>query len=352
VSKLNHVGYKLEIAHIFKHLTINKISPYVEKKIQEIDQDPVEGIIRLSPIQKWFMQRNLTGKHHWNLAFMLYKEEGFETEILKKVLDQLVRHHDILRAALTPGEEAMINRGPGGSEPGDNPHYTLDVIDLTTQPADMLENKINNETERIQGSIDLYNGPLMKTGVFETPQGDHLLIVIHHLVIDGVSWRILFEDLADGYRQAKEAQSRDAEIEITLPKKTHSFKHWAEKLTEYHRSPRLLKQADYWKKICTRGTTALTPEPPVKKGTLAEYYRTRIEIEEKESGILFNEANKAYNTEINDLLLSALGATLNETFGMENPLVFSKTSHRHDRPMSDAELLARCDNICMESPGC
>ncbi|MCP4153083.1 MAG: hypothetical protein GY757_35450, partial [bacterium] len=107
-SRLNREGYKLDIAHIFKYLTIDKISGSVEKKIQEIDQNPVEGIIRHSPIQKWFMKRKLTGKHHWNLAFMLYKETGFETENLKKVLEQMVRHHDILRAVLTPGEEAMI----------------------------------------------------------------------------------------------------------------------------------------------------------------------------------------------------------------------------------------------------
>lgn len=46
----------------------------------------------------------------------------------------------------------------------------------------------------------------MRLGLMKTGEGDHLLIVIHHLVVDGVSWRILFEDVQTGYEQAERGE--------------------------------------------------------------------------------------------------------------------------------------------------
>ena len=43
----------------------------------------------------------------------------------------------------------------------------------------------------------------MKAGLFQCANGDHLLIAIHHLIIDGISWRILLEDIVSGYKQAE-----------------------------------------------------------------------------------------------------------------------------------------------------
>ncbi|MCP4155452.1 MAG: hypothetical protein GY757_47450, partial [bacterium] len=231
----------------------------MEKKIQEIDQKNVEGIIQLAPTQKWLMQCNTNGTQRWNPALMLYKEDGFDEKILNKVLARLVLHHDVLRAVLTTGEQTLINRGPAAAGTA---YYTLDVINLLNQPTDTIENKIKNETQKIRERIEPYNGPLLKTGLFKTKKGDHLLLLLHHLVIDDISGRILSEDLATGYRQAKESHSRGEDIVITFPKKTHSFKHWTEKLKQYGQTPQLLKQKDYWTDICARGTTEVTPPLP------------------------------------------------------------------------------------------
>ncbi|MDR4379264.1 hypothetical protein FO485_22090, partial [Bacillus amyloliquefaciens] len=81
-----------------------------------------------------------------------------------------------------------------------------------TDPAQAIAEKANE----IQSSMVLEQGPLMKLGLFQCPDGDHLLIAIHHLVIDGVSWRILLEDFASGYEQAEQGQT------IRLPQKTDS----------------------------------------------------------------------------------------------------------------------------------
>lgn len=82
-----------------------------------------------------------------------------------------------------------------------------------TDPAQAIADKANE----IQSSMVLDKGPLMKLGLFQCPDGDHLLIAIHHLLIDGVSWRILLEDFASGYEQAERGQT------IQLPQKQTRF---------------------------------------------------------------------------------------------------------------------------------
>ena len=84
----------------------------------------------------------------------------------------------------------------------------------------------------MQASLNLSEGPLLRVALFDL--GAHtsgrLLIVIHHLVVDAVSWRMLLEDLDAVYQQL--SQARD----VHLPSKTTSFKYWAERLTEYAQS--------------------------------------------------------------------------------------------------------------------
>ena len=83
----------------------------------------------------------------------------------------------------------------------------------------------------------------MKLGLFKTVCGEHLLVAIHHLVVDGVSWRILLEDIRTAYEQVLDGK------EIELQGKTESFKDWSEKLLEYSKGGKLLKEKEYWKSI-------------------------------------------------------------------------------------------------------
>ena len=83
----------------------------------------------------------------------------------------------------------------------------------------------------------------MKVAVFKKQRGDLILIVIHHLVVDGVSWRILLEDLSTLYKGFSQNQ------EVNLPLKTHSFVEWVNVLQQYAKSQKLKQEHAYWKKI-------------------------------------------------------------------------------------------------------
>jgi hypothetical protein len=116
-----------------------------------------------------------------------------------------------------------------------------------------LEAAVLKASNRIQSSIDLTEGPLLKAAIFKTDQGDHVLIVIHHLVVDGISWRILLEDFAAGYAQAEKGEP------IILQDKTHSFAEYAARLEEYAGSKAFAKEIGYWQEI-EQAATGSAPE--------------------------------------------------------------------------------------------
>ncbi|WP_369345683.1 condensation domain-containing protein [Caldalkalibacillus mannanilyticus] len=196
-SRLYQVGYKLEMKDLFKYPTIASLSPYVQAIGRTIDQGEVTGVAKLTPIQHWFFEQEWEENHHYNQAMMLYRREGFEIATLQQVLEKIAEHHDALRMVFPQTERGYEawNRGIQGEN-----LYELEVLDFReeTECAEAIEAKAT----QIQSSINLSEGPLLKLGLFQCQDGDHLLIAIHHLVVDAVSWRILIEDLSTGYEQA------------------------------------------------------------------------------------------------------------------------------------------------------
>lgn len=239
-SRLYQAGYKLEIKHLFKYPTVAELSPYLQSVLRRADQVAATGETGLTPIQRWFFEQSFTELHHFNQAVMLYREEGYDEAALRQAVRKLAEHHDALRLVFSRTESgyAAWNRGIAES---DGELYSLEVIDFRgmTDCAQAIEAKANE----LQRSIDLQVGPLLKLGLFRCADGDHLLIAIHHLVVDGVSWRILLEDFAAGYEQALQGQL------IRLPLKTDSFQTWAKQLADYANGPAMESERAYWQHI-------------------------------------------------------------------------------------------------------
>lgn len=153
----------------------------------------------------------MTSVHHFNQSVMLYRADRFNSSALREVLKSLVKHHDALRIVCRNIESkpVQVNRG---IDLTDEELYFFQQFDIrddhakaTDHPAGLSseeKRRIAETAARIQQNIQLETGPLLHAGLFRASDGDHLLLAIHHLVIDGVSWRILFEDFEIGYEQA------------------------------------------------------------------------------------------------------------------------------------------------------
>ena len=153
-------------------------------------------------------------------------------------------------------------------------------------------------------------GRLLRAALLRTSGHSRLLVVIHHLVVDGVSWRVLLEDLQRVYEQLA------AGVAVELPAKTSSYRQWAAALAEYAGSTALSEQAEYW-----LGQAEAVVEPLVTaedgeqdSGAVGGVVE---ELSAAYTSRLLKQAPEVYHTQINDLLLAALALALQQWRGAE-----------------------------------
>lgn len=316
ISRVRKQGYSLEIKDLFKNPNISELAKLLKEGRIVSEQNVIKGKVELTPIQRWFFNEKFLRENHWNQSIMLYNKQGFEEEALRKVFEKIAIHHDILRAIYKMKENTIVQN----IRDVDGELCSITIHDLVEK--ENYKEEIVDICNNIQSSIDLTRGPLVKLGLFKTREGHYLLIAIHHLVIDGVSWRILIEDFSIGYRQAL------CNDEIRFENKTSSFKEWARRLKEYGSSKEILREKKYWKSI---EDTYIKPLPKLHandEGCVNCTKHISVKISRNETEQLLKGANMAYNTEINDLLLAALGLSIKEWNNTNNILI---NLERHGR---------------------
>ncbi|UCH95001.1 MAG: amino acid adenylation domain-containing protein [Candidatus Aminicenantes bacterium] len=319
-SRLLNYELKLDISDLFQYPTIKELTPHMKPLKQEINQEVVEGEVKLTPIQKWFFQKKISEMHHFNLPVMVYRPGGFNKDILEKVFQKLAEHHDALRMVYLIEDEEIkqVNRGI------QSPLYELIDMEIT---GESYEKIIEEKCNQIQASMDLSRGPLLKLGLFKTIKGDYLLIAIHHLLVDTVSLSILFEDFTSLYQQMENGVKAE---DCQLPLKTSSYKEWAEKLYEYANSETMLKELKYWQNLEKMELSPLSKNKDNQAGKSKNNGIKTFELSEQYTEKLLKRVNKAYNTEINDILLAGLSLALSDWTGLERIPVVLEGHGRED----------------------
>jgi len=305
-ARLNKVGYKLEMADLLRLATIKSVANVIKKSTLVIDQSDVTGDVLLTPIQKEYFKDNFD-LHYRNMAVMFYSPNGLSEEEILAVFNKLVQHHDMLRSTFTnvDGNVVQTIAPVGNSVP-------LSVYNLKGDKNAAI--RIEELATQIHASFDLSKAPLIKLGLFKLDDGDRLLISIHHLVMDGISWRILFEDISILLNQYRRNEK------LTLPLKTNSFKQWSDKLHEYSSSDALIKEREYWEKLDISVTRPI-PEDFKGDNRIKNSNSIIYEFDTDVTSNLLSEANNAFGTEVNDLLLSALSLSIHRLYGYDKVLI-------------------------------
>ncbi len=304
VSRLKQRGYTLGIRDILQYPILKELAGRISIGHRMADQATVQGAIPLSPVQMSLFEQDPTGIHHYNQSVLLHCKQRLSEHGLRLVLDKIVLHHDVLRMVYRRSAEGWIqeNKGAGQS-------YALEILDIES-PTEMTLH-----CDRIQSGIDLANGPLFKAALFHNHEGDRLLLVAHHLVVDGVSWRILLEDLSALYQQFLLQQP------LTLPLKTDSFRYWQQKQWEYAASDALLKEEKYWSGIESLYVKPLPLDNPDESNLVKDESFGAFTLDKRLTEKLMTGCHKAYGTEINDILVAALCLTLAEVFLCKDTLI-------------------------------
>ncbi|NML37862.1 amino acid adenylation domain-containing protein [Chitinophaga sp. G-6-1-13] len=304
ILRLKQRGMGLTVKDIMKRPVIAELAGCVKVLDHQVDQSPVSGMIPLSPVQHWFFAVDPEQVAHYNQSVLLECREPLSELVLKATLDRLVQHHDALR---------MVFRetASGWEQENKNEHQGCSLEILTWED----EAAFSADCERIQSSVDLSTGPLLRAGLFRGAGKDRLLLVVHHLVMDAVSWRILLEDLSSVY------QSLSMGASANLPAKTDSFLYWQQQQQAYAASDALQQETLYWDAIENRAVAGLVPDHAGGSNLMQDIETVGVRLSAATTECLLTRCYQAYGTEINDILLAALGLAVQEVFGSTEILV-------------------------------
>jgi amino acid adenylation domain-containing protein/non-ribosomal peptide synthase protein (TIGR01720 family) len=329
VARANQAGLRLTAKQIFEHQTVAELAAVAGTgAAAESEQGQVTGPVPLTPIQKWFFEESIALPQHWNQAVLLETRQPLDTELLEKVVKGLLEHHDALRLRfmVTPEGVEQVNSFVEANTP-------VELIDLSSKPDAEQRACIEEAANRVQASLSFAEGSLVRVAYFDLGEGKagRLLIVIHHLLVDGVSWRILLEDLQRGYEQLSQGE------EMRLPAKTTSYKRWAERLQEYAQSDELQQEAAFWLEDARREVCPQPLDYPSGANTVESSKAVNVSLSADETRLLLQEMPKVFRTEINDVLLTALWQAFTQWTG-ETELLFDLEGHGREEIFEDVDL--------------
>ncbi|MDN4012927.1 amino acid adenylation domain-containing protein, partial [Chryseobacterium gambrini] len=307
VSRLRQLGYNLKVEHILRYPVLEELARYITIDVSEINQSAVTGDSVLTPIQRYFFgNENIVNKNHYNQAVILKSSERLSYSVLESSIQSLVNHHDALRMLYREenGKWSQYNSGTEGN------HYHFEYFDVREEGSLEAElASLEKIGEHLQSNIDIESGILFHIGHVSMSDMDRIILVIHHLVVDGVSWRILLEDLGNLYDSGIKGVSYE------LPSKTDSFQSWGTTLEAYSKSPILSKEYLYWDSIESDVYPAIATDYTLNGKHILDT-SINFSLNEESTKLLQTHVGKEYSAEINDVLLTGLALSLQEEFGI------------------------------------
>ncbi|MYV71740.1 AMP-binding protein, partial [Streptomyces sp. SID2131] len=300
VARARRAGLALTVRDVFEHRTVAALAPVVTESAGVAAEEPgaALGEVPHTPINHWLLART-DDLDAFHMSAVLQAPAGLDPDHLNRALQALLDHHDALRARLTPGPDRRMEI----PEPG-----TVDAagavrhVDATGLTGDALTALLRTEGEAARDRLDLAAGRVVQAVRFDrgpdTP--GLLLLVVHHLVVDGVSWRILVPDLAEAHEAA--AAGRTPELQAVGT----SLRRWAQRLTEEAAKPAWIADAAWWQ------TVLRTPDPRVGRRALDPARDTHATSGRVETALpadlteaVLTRVPAAFHAEVNDVLLTA-----------------------------------------------
>ncbi|WP_160717760.1 non-ribosomal peptide synthetase/type I polyketide synthase [Chitinophaga solisilvae] len=308
VNRAKHYGYILQPRELFMHQTIAELAALLQhSQAQQIngEQGYLSGSSGLLPVQQWYLEDESNVSDHFiqSVPFELHK--AISQEMLTTAIEHIVSFHDSLRFAYS--QENGQWRQWYGDDKG-----TVVVVDLRNTPADDLHAAITAWENKYRHSLDMRAGKLLCAVLFLTPasvRANRLLIVIHHLGVDVVSWRILLEDLGHIFQHLQDGKS------IPLTAKSSSYREWYNALNRYAKSDRLLAQRPYWLNMAAQYLPLKTDKSYDGLVRISEMTAHRVILDAGYTRQLLLEVSPAYRTDVKDLLLTAFALTMTEWTG-------------------------------------
>jgi amino acid adenylation domain-containing protein/non-ribosomal peptide synthase protein (TIGR01720 family) len=295
VNRLARQGWTLRVRDLFEAPRLEDLARRMTASAPARVQHAVGGDVPLTPIQRWFFLTQPDARGHFNQSVMLRFVERLDETVLRRLAQAIVGQHDGLRLRYRVDATAIV-------QVYGDPYDPVCVHDLrgSADPVRDLE----RHATAAQASLDLERGPLVRFVLFRMPDGDRLLAIVHHLVVDGVSWRILLEDLRTGLAQASRGEA------IDLGPKSDSFQAWSLALQAH--APAIEAERRWWESVEQAPACRLPYDREAVISRESDVREEQLTLSKEDTTALLTLVHRAYNTRVNDVLLAALARAVRE----------------------------------------
>ncbi|HYH97666.1 non-ribosomal peptide synthetase [Hyalangium sp.] len=316
-------GVRLSARQIFEHPTVAELAQVALPVAPGLpEQGSAESEALLTPVQRWFFEQEFAQSHHWNQAVIVALRQEVEPSHLERALARLMERHGALRSRFERrGSERVQRVVPGAGA------AVMDVIDLRGLGDDEARARRLELTEERQASLSLEQGPLIRVTLFQhaPPVPALVLFVIHHLIVDGISWRVLLEEL----ELLLSAVTDGADLTSFEPGAPSApLSRATERLQAYARSEEAGAAADGWLQLPWSQVSPLPVDRPGGRNTVASSRRLVMTLSEEETEALLRQVPQVSGARVEELLLTALVHALTEWTGSSAALVDRETHGR------------------------
>lgn len=290
-AKLYKINFQVGIEEIFMYPQIQSLSKHLQKF--EADVEDLSGEIMLSPIQKYFFERKLNNPDGYFQSMVFKINDNVSPAMLTEVWDKLVVMHDAFRMRFEnkDGEVRCFY-----SKDGNNYYHE----ELCLDENELIKN-ITVFGKLLSEMMNIERGPLVAWDYIKTENGNYMFVMIHHLIIDGVSWRVILDDMDMLF----------SDINAEDPGKTSSYMAWSKWINSYGNEDSRQYELEYWNGVLQKAESVFE----VTEETANRQLQTVIELDEEETSHLSEDVHKAFNTDVTGFLLTAFSKAVSDTCG-------------------------------------
>ena len=314
VRGARQAGVIVSLRDVFEQPTIEALAA-VSRPVQDttaVVADVGVGPMPATPIMFWFLESG-SRLQRFSQSMVVQVPAGLKQDDLVRALQILLDHHDALRLRFKGAERSREEWRLEIQEPGAvRADSCLQRIDIAGLAEDVRRRRMEEEGEAAAVRLSAETGEMLQAVWFDAgeKEGGQLLLTIHHLCVDGVSWRILLPDLAMAWAAIARGESPKLE---TCPV---SFRGWAERLRQEAANPERVKELSFWSEMLKdREDLAPGQELDHRRDTVGKAGQMVLTLPSSVTGPLLNRAAGAFHARINDVLLTGLALSLRKRRG-------------------------------------
>lgn len=314
-ARLHKLGYDIKVKDIFELPSISQLASTARKIESAVNGQLLHDSFPLTPIMHDFFDKHPLQPSHYNYS-SIFDIGSMSFQNVSQVFKVIFIHHEGMRMSFR--EITAGNREPYFYSSDDCPEIEYTDLRKVQDKFKAIETK----GAEVQAGFSLNGGLLWTAHFFESSDKNYLLLILHHLITDAVSWNILSDDLEYHFEKVASGQP------LTLPEKTASFSDWAFHLQQLAGSPVVLDQLSYWRSIPS--TPGLAVEDALGSNTYGDEASVRVALAPTETMNLRKNARQGNYMGSVVCGLAAIGLTCKNLFDNEAQVIMMESHGRED----------------------